>query len=91
MTTTDRCRHDMLIGTCDMCATTTTRATGESLILCTEPGTNNHRVHEPWCYTLEKKADMEPWPRTPITRQEAAGMTPCGHCQPSLPKAAQRP
>lgn len=86
---TDRCRHDMPIGTCAICAAPATPPVGGSLVLVYSPDNPaDHRVHEPWCYWATHSQDVdEPWPRKPIIRQQAAGMIPCGQCQPSLPKA----
>lgn len=84
-----RCeKHDMVAGTCSECDAEPRRPLDE-LVLCHEPGNrDNHRVHEPGCYYAEPQygVDVE-WPRETITRRAAVGLTPCGACQPSLPKA----
>jgi hypothetical protein len=92
MIMSDRCRHDMLIGTCAECdAPRSPRPPlpGDELVLCYAPrNPADHRVHEPDCYWATHSQDVdEPWPRRSITRAEAAGMEPCGTCQPSLSKA----
>jgi hypothetical protein len=87
----------MLIGTCSECAGPPSRAaTADELVLVYSPDNRaDHRVHEPWCYfathaQVETHSQVEAsWPREPITRQDAAGMIPCGICQPSLPKATE--
>ena len=93
MTTEERCDHGMIVGTCGDCRAKAARAAkpaGELVLLSDPDNPDNHRVHEPGCYWATHAQDgvEVPWPRTPITRMQAAGMKPCQHCQPSLPKAA---
>lgn len=83
----ERCRHDMLAGTCAMCQPRPPAARRGPVLVCFD-GTRSGsgRLHELDCPHISHEGVDRPWRTARWAREYArqTGVERCGHCQPVL-------